>query len=293
MAHLNSYPKLEAKISRWAQEQTAVQAILRIGSRARQLRPADDWSDLDLILLVSEPEPYASDSAWLTAVGEPLVPVLMRYDNGFEWLVVFADGLKADFYFIEAESDLTAVIARPPFPHVLRRGADVLYIRPGLTLDLPPAEQEPAAQPTAVSFGHEVHAMLLSAFKTSKYIHRSDLWRAHLLLDTDMRTRLLTMIEWHARALFGPDRDTWYKGRYLDEWADPRVLAALPNTYGRFTPEETWRALFAMLILYRWLAEETAVKNQFPFPQTAADQILAWIQEIYTATPATPAPVDD
>ncbi|MBP6470608.1 MAG: hypothetical protein KBE23_22985 [Chloroflexi bacterium] len=58
--------------------------------------------------------------------------------------------------------------------------------------------------------------MLLEAYKTAKFIRHDDLWRA----------RLLTMLAWHARAGFGPERAIWYNGRHPDQWADARVLAA-------------------------------------------------------------------
>ncbi len=280
-----AYQQLEEKIVRWAAGQTAVHAILRIGSRARQVDPADDLSDLDLIVLAAAPEQFAQDAAWLAAIGPPLIPVLERHESGFEWLVVFADGLKADFYFSQAEEDLTAVLARPPFPNVLRRGADVLYQQPGLTLSLSSHEPQPEPLPTAVAFRHEVNAMLLAGLKAAKFIRRGDLWRAHSLLDTEMRSHLLTLITWHARARFGPKHDTWYNGRYLETWADPRVLAALPATYSRFAAAETWQALLAMLILYRWLAEETADLSHLDFPHHAAEQTLAWIQAIYLTNP--------
>jgi aminoglycoside 6-adenylyltransferase len=98
-----------------------------------------------------------------------------------------------------------------------------------------------------------------------------------------MRPALLTMIGWHAQAMFGSERDTWYNGRYLSEWADPRVLLALPNTYGGYSVEATWRSLFSTLILFRWLGEETAVSWQYAFPVEAADQVMAWIREMYLA----------
>ncbi|MCB8985199.1 MAG: aminoglycoside 6-adenylyltransferase [Ardenticatenaceae bacterium] len=287
MQNPDPYLQLEEKIVRWAETQTAVYAVLRIGSRARQVGPADEWSDLDLILLAAAPEQYAQDAAWLEVIGEPLIPVLERHESGFEWLVLFADGLKADFYFSPADEDVTAVLARFPYSHVLQRGTDVLYVQPGLALDLPPGAPPPVTLPTAVALQHEVNTMLLSGFKAARFIRRGDLWRAHLLLDTTMRSQLLTMIEWHAWAQFGPELDTWYNGRYLEDWADARAVAALPFTYAGYTAADSWRALLAMLTLYRWLAEETAVRCQLPFSPRAADQVLAWIQEIYLTNSST------
>ncbi len=278
----SSYQQIETTIKQWAQRETAVSAILLIGSRARQNPSADNWSDLDLILFVADPEKFAAGADWLATFGEVLLSVLQRHSGAdCEWLVLFANGLKVDFYLTPDADDLTGVIRQAPFFAVIQRGAAVWYVRAGKLLHLPPQNLPVWQPPTAVAFHNEINAMLLEAYKTAKFISRNDLWRARLLLDTVTRARLLTMIEWHARAVFSPGRDTWYNGRYLDQWADPRVLAALPNIFGHFNSEDTWTILFGSLALFSWLAQETAVALSFTYPQAADAQIMAWLREFY------------
>ncbi len=274
----------QQQVLQWATQRSDIQAVLLIGSLARGEQAADEWSDVDLILFADDCEVYAGDGAWLSAFGEVLVPVFERHQSGDgEWLVLFADGLKADFYVTPSAADLTSVIAQASYNFVIRRGAQVLYSRPGTEIELPSVGVEPAAQPDTSDFLGLIQAMLLNSHKMAKFTRRADLVRAKLVLESLMRPALLTMIAWHAQAMFGAERDTWYNGRYLSEWADPRVMLALPNTYGGYTVEETWRSLFGTLILFRWLAEETAVSWQYAFPVEAADQVMAWIREMYLA----------
>ena len=272
----------QQQVLQWATQRSDIQAILLIGSLARGEQAADEWSDVDLIMFADECEAYTANGAWLSAFGDVLVPVFERHQSGDgEWLVLFADGLKADFYVTPAAVDLSAVIAKAPYNFVIRRGAKVLYSRPGTEIELPAVGVEPAAQPDASEFLALVQAVLMNGHKMAKFTRRGDLVRAKLVLESLMRPALLTMIGWHAQAMFGAERDTWYNGRYLSEWADPRVLLALPNTYGGYTVEETWRSLFGTFILFRWLAEETAVSWQYEFPVETADQVMAWIREMY------------
>jgi aminoglycoside 6-adenylyltransferase len=272
------------KVAAWAEIHTDIQAVLLIGSLARETHPADEWSDVDLILFADDIEIYASQHDWLADFGDVLVPVIERHQSGdVEWLVLFADGVKVDFYFTPGAGDLTAVIAQASYNLVICRGAKLLYSRPGTEIQLPPFKFDPFEPPDVTEFQTVVHEMLLNGYKMAKLIKRGDLVRAKLVLASQMRPTLLTMIAWHAQAVFGSERDTWYNGRYLDEWADPRVLAALPNTYGGFSDEETWRSLFGLLILFRWLAEEMAVSWDYAFPAAAADQVMAWIREMYLA----------
>lgn len=64
----DSYEMLEARLAAWAVGQPAIRAILSIGSRARGT--SDQWSDLDVIIFASEPQPYVDDPAWLNEMGD-------------------------------------------------------------------------------------------------------------------------------------------------------------------------------------------------------------------------------
>jgi hypothetical protein len=173
-----------------------------------------------------------------------------------------------DFYFTMGAEDLTAVLPSAAYFPVIQRGAKLWYQRPGVDLRLPDPQPAPAARPAEAEFLALVSAMFLYGHKMAKLMRRGDVVRAKMVLESVLRPPLLTLIAWHAQAMFGPERDTWYNGRFLAEWADPRVLAALPNTYGGYSAEETWRSLFGVLILSRWLAEETAVCWHFSFPRS-------------------------
>lgn len=47
-----NYETLEEEITRWARVEHNVQALVLIGSRAREDHTTDVWSDLDLILSI-------------------------------------------------------------------------------------------------------------------------------------------------------------------------------------------------------------------------------------------------
>lgn len=270
------------QVVEWAESQSDIQAVLLIGSLARKDNPGDEWSDVDLILFADDIEMYATQSTWLADFGEALVPVFERHQsNDIEWLVLFAEGLKADFYFTLGSENLNDVIAQASYKSVIRRGARVLYTRVGIEIVLPDPVVETTVQPPEAEFLASIQSVLMNGHKMAKFTRRGDLVRAKLVLESLIRPALLTMIAWHAQAQYGPERDTWYNGRYLDQWADPRVLLALPNTYGGYSEEETWRSLFGTMIFFRWLAEETAVSWGFEFPVEAADRVMNWIREMY------------
>lgn len=54
--------------SKWANEQSDIQAVALVGSYARDA--ATDTSDVDLVILVQDPSRYLDDQTWLQQFGE-------------------------------------------------------------------------------------------------------------------------------------------------------------------------------------------------------------------------------
>ena len=50
------------EVTGWARSRDDVHAVLLVGSQARAETPADELSDIDLVLFVSEPELYLGDA---------------------------------------------------------------------------------------------------------------------------------------------------------------------------------------------------------------------------------------
>jgi aminoglycoside 6-adenylyltransferase len=88
---------------------------------------------------------------------------------------------------------------------------------------------------------------------------------------------LLQMLEWHACARNGWDYDTWDRGRFLEEWADPRAVAALREVFGRYDADDTWRALFASMELFRSLGTETATRLGYRYPLELDREVADWV----------------
>jgi aminoglycoside 6-adenylyltransferase len=76
-------------------------------------------------------------------------------------------------------------------------------------------------------------------------------------LDAYLKARLVTLMEWHTRAV-DPSVDTWHGGRFLERWADPGALAALESAYAHYDVRDVARALWATIDVFQGLEEETA-----------------------------------
>ena len=112
----------------------------------------------------------------------------------------------------------------------------------------------------------------------AKHLRRGELWAAKTTAcDGRMKTLLLRMIEWHARATRGANYDTWEDGRHLEEWAEPRVLDDLRGTFAHYDDEDVWRASLATMSLFRALATETAQRLDFRYPTSIDANISDWV----------------
>ena len=280
---MSDFQRLQTNILAACQELDAIQAVLLIGSRARRESPADGLADLDLLLFVLDTAEFIPMADFVASVGHIWLADFSYTGRGDpEWMVVYEGGLKVDYIFttILPGQTLQENLASTPYQIILPRGFRVLMDKTAsqgqVALDLDAINE--SAHPTAIEFQAANDTFLLEASKVAKFIQRWDMWRAKDGCDNGLKKRLLTMIEWHAKAKFGLVHDTWYHGRYLDQWADPGVVAALPETFAAYETADLQRALQATLTLYDQLALETAAKLGFQYPTDGQMAAFNWLK---------------
>ncbi len=281
----NVYTQLEQHFAEWAQTQPVIHAVIVVGSRARTDHPADEWSDLDMVVFAGNTASYLHDPSWLNTFGDVIAAISDSFgQHDRELIAVYADGCKIDVAFLSidpaATPTLQVMLDAFPYPIVLQRGVRVLVDKtapgPSQLLRLPTSTM--SALPTEDEFTEAINRLLVEALKTAKFIRRRDLWRAKQMCDGELKQHLLKMLEWHAVALHG--RDIWYDGRYLDEWADGRALSVLPLTFASYQIDDLRRALFATYRLFRWLAQETAQQLGYRYPFEADQKVEQYLQRI-------------
>lgn len=271
---------LQQRIQSWAERRFDLQAVLVIGSLARGDGTADDWSDLDLCLFAADPSLYAADSSWFRSFGNVWMAALefTTYRDP-EWLVIYESGIKVDFAILPEDRtarSLAELMARSPHANTLSRGARALIDNLPIhdhTLPKPPTYRPP----TQAQFESLVSGFWIDAHRAAKFIRRGDLWRAMTASQCDMRSRLLTLLEWHARTASGEAVDTWYGGRYLESWVHPRARQFLPLIHARYDADDMARALLVHVDLFRWVSHETARQLELTAPDD--EQLHTWIQD--------------
>lgn len=295
-----------ARFTAWANDRSDIRGVLLVGSRARSVEPADPLSDIDLLVVTSRPSFYVSTRQWLQELGDPVVVCLYSAIVGTRSVVsVDFDGggvpVHVDFAIVGSLESrwggllLRLLTRRPAMMRLLPRsladqitswfdalskGAPRVLVDKGGAASrifgfVPP--QRERAEATTAEWEDAVSSFLDLCLWESKLLLRNERWMAAHVADRQIKDRLLKMLEWHARAAGGA-RDTWYTGRFVERWAEPQAVKALPKTFGSYDRDDAWRAIFATMDLFSRLGHETASRTGHVWPEAAENRIREWVQ---------------
>jgi aminoglycoside 6-adenylyltransferase len=282
-----AYEQLIGRFTRWAQDEENIRAAMVIGSRARMDHPADRWSDLDLIIITDDPQMIINSADWVTNIAKPLLTFIEVTNNGknLERRVLFEGGLDVDFSPIP--SALVKEFSDDGLPlevaDVIWRGTRVLFDKDGLVhrmLGLV-KEQPPASLPSQNDYLQVVNDFWYHAVWSAKHLRRGELWWAKSGCDDRLKYLLRTMMEWHTHSFHKENTDTWMRGRFLEEWVDPRALRELKSAFAHYDSDDIWHALFVTMNLFRWLAIETAQKLDFLYPSNGDAKATELVDQFF------------
>lgn len=120
---------LLVKLHHWAMPQPDIVAVMLVGSHARNAARPD--SDVDVIILTTQPQRYTEDTAWMGILGETI-----RYSHE-DWGAVhgirafYADGLEVEYGITTPAWAATAPVD-PGTRRVIADGARIIYDPSGL-----------------------------------------------------------------------------------------------------------------------------------------------------------------
>ncbi len=278
---MSKYAPLIQRLMMYAQDSVSIRAVFVIGSQARSLIQADEYSDLDILIIAKDPSYFFDQDQWLDALGPYYISFVEgTIGGGKERRVLFEGGLDVDFVIMSedfAKNALQSATVRKVF----ERGYLVLLDKLGLSPDVPQSTIAAPRYtvPTETEFINHINDFWYHAVWTVKKLLRGELWAAKFCLDGYMKTKLRWLIELHTQAQHDFTYDTWHDGRFLDTWADPRAVDGLNKAFATYRREDILPALQNTMELFHWIALETCDKTNYTYPYKAEEYARDWIKQ--------------
>ncbi|SFL91955.1 aminoglycoside 6-adenylyltransferase [Gracilibacillus orientalis] len=265
MANL-TYDLIIERFLSFADKEQNIRAVIIVGSRARQEKPADQYSDLDLVIFAENPNSLLYHKKWLAQIGKSHITFLENtaVGGGIERRVLFEGGLDVDFacFPISAVSEMKS---QYQVLSVFGKGIEVLIdkdniiptIKKNIKTDLSKKDMSEEIENTMQDFWY--HAVL-----AAKKICRGELLEGKSICDTYMKNLLISLNRTHSKLKNGIEYNTWHGFRFFEEWSDPTIVAKFAQIYSHYEEKDVWEALKYTMNLFEELSIEVCkLKNLF------------------------------
>jgi aminoglycoside 6-adenylyltransferase len=268
---------LRERVIAWVASAEWIEAAALFGATERRDRPADEWSDLDVLLVVPDPTEVVEDGAWPLEIGPAWISLV--HDAPLPGIrvrqVLYEPGHDVDWVPV-SWSDVDA-LSSDELAEVFGHGLRILRDPQGRLARALHAVGSNAGPslPSEASFAWVVDDFLYQVVWAVKRLRRGELWRAKDDVDGYLKRHLLTMLTWHALAR-DPATTVFPEGRRLDAWVDPVAVARLPDTFARWDPQDIGRAILATLDLFADLARVVGTAARSRYPEERHATVRAW-----------------
>ena len=282
-----SHENIIHQLQQWAAEEPSVRAVVLTSSRAIPHAHTDAFSDYDVILALTNIEPFFEDRAWLENFG----PVLALYrdplinDRGFQrsaFVTQYEDSLKIDFSLWPVGL-LKTVVSEPQLTPEFDAGYKVLLDKDHITDPLQPPTYKSyiPKPPTEADYQALIESFFLDTGYVAKFLWRDDLVAAKYILDHSLKHQhLLIMLGWRIEI----DHDWALKlgpyGRGLKRLLPQDLWEEFEATYTDAEPSSNWSALFRSIDVMRRVAIEVGDHLGYRYPEQLERRVLAYLQKV-------------
>lgn len=282
-----SHESIVQQLQQWAAEEPSVRAVVLTSSRAIPHAHTDAFSDYDVILALTDIEPFYEDRAWLENFGAVLAlyrdPLIN--DRGFQrsaFVTQYEDSLKIDFSLWPVGL-LKTIVSEPQLTPEFDAGYKVLLDKDHITdqLQLPTYKSYIPKPPTEAEYQALIESFFLDTGYVAKFLWRDDLVAAKYILDHSLKHQhLLIMFGWRIEI----DHDWALKsgpyGRGLKRWLRPDLWKQFEATYTDAELNSNWTALFRSIDVMRRVAVEVGDHLGFRYPEQLERRVLAYLQKV-------------
>lgn len=264
---MDKYVTIKSNLLEIAEREKNVKAVIAIGSSVRKTVKADEYSDLDLIIVTEDTDRWLYGSL-LEEIGDMKISfVESTFGGAKERRVLYENALDVDVTVITPSQFETAV-REGVASWVCNRGYRVLYDMIGI--------RDLMAQYVSDEIGHTdltedefvnmTNDFFFHIIWASKKILRGEMWAAKMCIDAYLKNDLLKIIEMYSADQYHVD--TWHDGRFLDQWADAETKEALKGCFAHYDREDMVASMIETRNLFSRLAQAVAAIRNYHYPKS-------------------------
>ena len=278
---INRYQGIISNLENWGKSSEKMSAAIIIGSQARADHSSDEYSDLDVIIFTEDPDFFIKSDQWLNRIGNFHVSFVENsIDGQKEKRVLFENALDVDFVIVSnkiVSSDLTRSDAIAILGHGYRILVDKIGVQEILSrINI---NKQTYIIKSEKEYQNIVNDFWYHSVWTAKKLMRAEFWTAKMCLDSYMKWKLLAIIELYEHAKHGVQYNTWHSGRFIEEWAEPRIIEKLSCCFSHYNKNDIKAALLSTMDLFRLIVVETAEILHFEYPKGADEYSSNWVNK--------------
>jgi aminoglycoside 6-adenylyltransferase len=275
------------RVCQWADGQDLVRAAILTSSRAIPHAQTDAFSDYDVILVLTDIEPFYSSRNWLETFGSVLAlyrdPLIT--DRGFQrsaYVTQYEDSLKIDFNLWPVEL-LKQIVSEPKLLPEFDAGYQVLLDKDHLTDTLPPPTYKSyiPKPPSEPEYQALIESFFLDTGYVAKFLWRDDLLAAKYILDYSLKHQhLRIMLEWRIEIDHQWALKVAPYGRRLKRWLPPDLWTDLEETYTGAELSSNWVALFRTIDVIHRVAVEVGERLGYSYPEQLEQRTVSYLRRV-------------
>ena len=267
---MDKYNDIKTKILEIANKDEDITAIVAIGSYTRKEIKADEFSDLDLLIVTNNTEKWlwGEYPEFLGNVSISFVEPTLG--GGKERRCIYDDDRDVDMIILTPEQ-FEVAIKEGVAQWVMNRGYDVMYDSMAFSEMLKAYIKSGSSEPDIdeSEFLNVINDFYFHNIWAFKKLKRGELWSAKTCVDSYLKKHLLRMIELFRYKTAGVD--VWHDGRFLESWVGEEILNELKKCFAHYEEEDVMRALLATNQLFEKVTRGIADAKGFSYPEKACD----------------------
>lgn len=271
----------------YAENDERIRAVGLNGSRTNPNVPKDIFQDFDIVYLVTDMDSFMEDHHWIDLFGERIImqtPEQMsmfppELGGRFSYLMLFSDGNRIDLTLVPIEEkDLYCKEDKLTI---------ILMDKDNCLPEVPPPTDEDywAKRPSAEFFADCCNEFWWVSTYVAKGLWRSEILYAHEHINNILRPMLVKMLEWKVGIEHKYSLSIGKCGKYLKEYLSEKCWQELLSTYAGGSYDDVWRALFAMVNLFRSTAIFVADQLGFEYTSEEDERVTAYLEHIKRLSP--------